>query len=64
MTKQEVYEMLKSKGFDTFVFSDGVVASLRRYVSTMEIKVALDYKVEDFQVIQFSENEVGVICME
>ncbi len=44
MTAHQIAKTLKDKGFDTKVSGDFVNVSLNRPVSTMEVKVALNFE--------------------
>lgn len=65
LEKTRITKMLKSKGFDVNEIDDNLlVASLNRPIHINEIMMALDYSVDEFQLVNRKNGSVAIVVLD
>lgn len=63
--KTRIRKLLKSKGFDVEEIDNNLlVASLNRSIHTSEVMDALDYSVDEMQLVNRTDGSVAVIMLD
>lgn len=65
LEKTIIIKILKSKGFDVNEIDNNLlVVSLNRPVHVNEIMMALDYTVDDFQLVNRKNGSIAIIVLD
>lgn len=64
MNKLEIFQTLKDKGFSVEEQPDGVIVSLNRNLGFMEIKEALNFEIEGWQLERVTDNQVFILTID
>ena len=65
LEKTRISKLLKSKGFDVAEIDNNLlVASLNRSVHVNEIMTALDYSVEEFQLVNRRNGSIAIVVLD
>jgi len=63
--KTRISKLLKSKGFDVAEIDNNLlVASLNRSIHVNEIMTALDYSVEEFQLVNRQNGSIAIVVLD
>ena len=60
MNKQEIIKAYKDAGFTVEELLDDITVSLNRRVTEQEVIAICPDEIECFQVMRFSDNEIGI----